>query len=437
MLQSCLALNITAGVNMAMICHNIMISTPRWMSHAQTFLVLALFGGMTILRLPCMRNVVTVRPFSVYSFSMLMFCGFVSTPRPDKRAEAILSEIVFVLMRVLASTRYHELWSIVGWNMAYFVLVFCTGWVKFADERWPLPAYQICSTVVVISLSVVSVRRMRESVRREMETATLRSESSGMRNLLDLVCDVVIPLDEDLRISCKDSRFPAMVMMPGKDVEGLSLTGFMPSMEDRAAFEKCAAAEETEPRAIHIKLRDGLGNLIPVELFCVRMQPFLGKAHLIGIREFTDCMPIPECKRFDGKRVRRQRAASPASDAGSAATGGSSDETVDEGIQLAIVNLMRMLSVSSSSEDFPTRLDCSSFESECCPFHARIARVRRCVRRLSTRACLPRFKSITAPQCSLCGLLVRLPDSMASGGACCFACGSRVEACGARALQSL
>jgi len=306
-----------------------------------------------------------------------------------------------------------------------------------------------------------------DRVREESETAALRSESSGLWNLLDLVCDVVVSLDDQLRITDKASRFSALVMTQGRNVEGECLKDFMPELADREAFERCATAqtslEDTAPRAIHVKLRDGLGNMLRVELFCVQVQHVLKTTHFIGIREFSDCALLPEFKRFDAA-ARGGRRAFPvttpatsrgtASDSGSDRSGGTAEqpaspqpsasaegpggllETSDEAIQMALVRTMRMLCVSGRSEAVAPIFSGDSQE-DCCAFHARVASLRGCVRSLGLRPCVRRFKCYDWSQCEVCGMLAEAPS--VGSATRCFACGSEVccaVAC-PRVLQTL
>lgn len=59
----------------------------------------------------------------------------------------------------------------------------------------------------------------------------------------------------------------------------------------------------TAPRALHVKLRDGFGDVIHVEMFCVQVSTLVARSHYVGIREFSDYACIPECRTFDKKKV--------------------------------------------------------------------------------------------------------------------------------------
>jgi len=324
-------------------------------------------------------------------------------------------------------------------------------------------------------MSVISARAATSRVREEVETAALRNESSGLWHLLDLVCDVVLPLDDQLRIMDKSARFSAMVMMQGKDVQGTCLQDFMSDEEDREAFERCATsrfsslAEETVPRATHVKLRDTWGNQIRVELFCVQVQQLLGTRHFVGIREFSDTAQLPEVKHIlaRGRGRRRQQAmraargapcsegaTPPASpdDGPGPPTEGSSDvssssevleqppegpqtlppmcralqETTPEAIQMVMARLIQMVHIQPPSGTGAV-VRCKSGESSegCCPLHARIAFIHRCVRKLSRRPCVRNLKEVDRLQCELCGLL---SEPSAAARTQCFACHSDLRA---------
>lgn len=77
-----------------------------------------------------------------------------------------------------------------------------------------------------------------------------------------------------------------------------------------------APQEQTRAR-----LKDSLGNLLRVELFCVTFKTPAQRRFFVGIREFSDQSPIAECRHIPRCRPRRRRARS---DSGSS-DGNSSD----------------------------------------------------------------------------------------------------------------
>lgn len=319
--------NVAALATTASVVLKLIIHSPRWMSFGQTVALIIYLAGLTLMRLFCGGGA-SSRPGLFYAFTMLCCCIYVATIQGSFDT-VVISECSLVFFRSIATVRFHRLRTMAMWNVAYFSCAAHMIFSEFPEEARNFMVYQIWALFFMFFLSGWSTKVVVDRLHEEAKTAAVRSESSGLWNLLDLVCDVVVPLDEHLRIIDKAPRFSALVMMQGKDLEGTCLKDYMPEHEDREAFERCAIsppqspAEETMPRAVHVKLRDGLGNLIRAELFCVQVQQLSGKTHFVGIREFSDCAPLPEFKRFGAPALE----ASPTFMASRGVSSGSGDST--------------------------------------------------------------------------------------------------------------
>jgi len=314
------------------------------------------------------------------------------------------------------------------------------------------------------------------------------------------VCDVVVSLDGELKIIGSAARLSALVMLQERNFEGSCLHDLMPQAEDREAFTRCMASpahgEGSVPRAVHSRFRDCFGNLIHVELFCVRVPQQVGVRCFVGIREFSDSAPLPECRTFTRARGSRRRprmrgAASssgakqrPSSDPthsvpelcrdtdssdSDSARSGSDDKpsslgsppsptssgeapdhrehdddarggsgtsqlsrgasvalkTSEQAIHLAVVRLMRMLSLPSPKKH------------DCCPFHSRISWLKSSLRSLGDRQCVPRFGSTRAAQCGMCGMLADSDAAKLCRDVSCFACGATIPSRRARATTGV
>lgn len=459
MLEMVSLFHIVIFAAMMSICMNTLSRSPRWMSFKQDVVLIVCFGSTTLLR-NVLRPMAVARPVAVYIFMMTGLCAFVAAS--ENSVDLLFrSEGLIMFMRGALTFRFHMIGVASLTNMGYFATFVVVSVNQFPGASKNLIIYQFWATLFMLIVSSFSMQAAQEQTRREVETLTLRSESSGLWNLLDLVCDVVISLDGRLRIVGNASRFSALVMLQGKSSEGMDLTAFMTAEADRETFERCASspshslAEETQPRAIHVKLRDGLGNLIPVELFCVRVQHLVGTTHFVGIREFSDFAPIPECKRFGSGPSRRQPTAAAgigvgaiagvSDDAGDSATLSSSSdgsvppplvpdaqcspvpsrltmqETTNEAVQLALLRLLRMLSIGMDASNDAEDSQSGEWRS-CCPFHTRSSWIRRAMHSLETMPCMPRLKPISSQQCSVCGLLADPAGRRASDSGRCFAC---------------
>jgi len=327
--------------------------------------------------------------------------------------------------------------------------------------------FKMWLTGIVIVLSITATKSSTEKIRADLDAARLRDQTSGLSTLLDLVCDVVVTLDENLRIRDKASRFSAMVMLQGKSVEGLRLQDYMPEAEDREKLERSTSELQADPaeapasRAVHVKLRDSMGNIIAVELFCVQTQTLAGKTHFVGIREFSDfAAEVPECKSFAQpvpRRVRHRRSregrrrqgdagldrkdrsrdkdgsSSDSNTTRSSAKAAKGDQTADEeaqgrgeddrsstsaeAVQLALLRVMEMCSVGGTGT---TAAATPIGAAMCCPLHRRTSLLRKSLEDLDAMPCAPEFGPTgELHPCEVCGLL---PE--ASGAKSCFACGA-------------
>jgi len=117
-------------------------------------------------------------------------------------------------------------------------------------------------------------------------------QHSAVTSLLNMVCDAVVELDDDLRMAgdCP-ALSSALFHGQAKGLCGQPLKEFV-FVDDQAHFEDKVASQDTLAAAakmFHVRLRDSWGNAVPMELFHV---PFSGVGeetrHLIGLREHSD-----------------------------------------------------------------------------------------------------------------------------------------------------
>jgi len=388
-----------------------------------------------------------------YAVTMIVMCSLIATSHPTPETIWYLDGSIAVF-RLVLGWQYHGWRSVTTWNIAYLcsaLYVFGQCTVSEQEQSWFLLG-QLWYILAVFCVAAHANRTMTAEARGVAERENLREESSAFRDMLELVCDVVAPLDEGLRLAEETSRLSAMVTFRQKaSVKGMRIQDFMPDEGDKIAFESCmnALSENdtgaTTSRVLHSKLRDGLGNTLSVELFCVLTRSLFGKGYLLGIREFSDYAPAPMAAGSRSQRRTRSQAGS--SDGGSphssgrpsnqlASESGSDTESVhssdhkdkvatrlsptsDTGVQLALVRVMARLEVRS--------------RASCCPYHQRLRHITKAVGSLKSVECLPSFETSDKLQCKTCGFLN--PDSLggdveATDGhvtATCFACQNPIE----------
>jgi len=399
-----------------------------------------------------------------YSITMAAMTMIMALSHPESTAVWYLDGSIAVF-RLVVSWQYQKRWHVAGWNIIYMCAAFYTiDRAQVTGEEWSLFFNaQAWYAMAVFGVASVARNTTEAEARGEAEKASLHGERSAFRNMLELVCDVVAPLDDGLRLMEETSRLSAMVTFRQKSsIKGMCIQDFMPDADDKTAFESCMAslAEEadeahaTMSRVLHSKLRDGLGNILSVELFCVLTSLIFGNGYLVGIREFSDHAPA----QMESSRRGGSRSGSPASfgsmqagstsagaspkqrgggtEGGSAADAGSDAEsahsessvgqskvttrftpTSETGLQLALVRVMARCEVRA--------------RASCCPYHQRIRHIEKAVKSLRAVECLPGFETAETLQCKNCGFLNRnfgaSGDVDAAAAAICFACEAAAE----------
>eukprot|EP00429_Kryptoperidinium_foliaceum_P002127 CAMPEP_0176026062 /NCGR_PEP_ID=MMETSP0120_2-20121206/12762_1 /TAXON_ID=160619 /ORGANISM="Kryptoperidinium foliaceum, Strain CCMP 1326" /LENGTH=475 /DNA_ID=CAMNT_0017359257 /DNA_START=335 /DNA_END=1762 /DNA_ORIENTATION=- len=419
---------------------NIITARPRWMTVPQTWAFVLLFMGSSIFG--ALGNRLKARP--AYVFSMMILSIFIMFTTPSFEA-LLLAECGAFMFRVMLGMKYFDLRDIVIWNLVYALCAVYafSECARNGEDAYRFVMYEVCYCCTVIVLAFRAAEAVRLEARLEADKATLRGERSGLRELMELVCDVVVNLDPQLRLSDAASRLSAMVNFRGEaSLLGMRLQDFMPDEADKAGFEGCVLAtsgmsdEEagTKPRMLHARLRDSLGNLIKVELFCASIQTLLGTSYVVGIREFGDGIaeladrtpplelsggPSPEqgsrrsrqpkqttrARRVSKRMVGEIRGDDALSESDSASSqsvcsGGSAQKlrlfpTTMMGLDFALATVMGRIEVDVGEA------------SDCCPFHLRLRMLREATERLQAFDCATAFGADENLQCQSCGFLNR------------------------------
>jgi len=132
----------------------------------------------------------------------------------------------------------------------------------------------------------------------EAQARSFDSETAAVGELLHATCDVVVELKEDLTFAGESPRFNALMMLGGKQrVANANILQFIPQADDKQRLQDCLSAAWTDRMsiagALHVQMRDSIGNSFDMELFHVSFEGFDGSVkHLVGMREFAD-MPVP------------------------------------------------------------------------------------------------------------------------------------------------
>jgi hypothetical protein len=165
-------------------------------------------------------------------------------------------------------------------------------------------AVQLSAISVVSAVCLVMVDRLLQQLTRlELEAHSSRNELAAAQSVLRSVCDVVVEVDDALRLREDSPELRDMLFLSQhRSLRQEDMRGFLASAEDSAKFcERVRGAAEMGPPgggqlsvAFHVHMKDSAGITLEAEVFVVRFVNREGlDAYLLGIREQDDTYPAP------------------------------------------------------------------------------------------------------------------------------------------------
>ena len=255
--------------------HNMILERPRWMSPFQSWALLAAFGFFTIyVFFPRLVNSRTLNACFVFAMAAtlvvltpwytpksqlldvaLTIFIFVRLPLLILSTRVILSFLCNICFAILTSYRaYSEEIALEGTFGAAYTLL----WIEFGT----------CALTVGASLALRWM--LTRKVELKMQTANAEMQFNAASTLLGLVCDAVVELDSDFRLTMGSRPLAAMLLKAG-DIAGTSLLSFMPADDAEHALEHFRNFEPSSSmplaHAFHTHLIDSCSTRLPTEVF--------------------------------------------------------------------------------------------------------------------------------------------------------------------------
>ncbi|CAL1138551.1 unnamed protein product, partial [Cladocopium goreaui] len=120
----------------------------------------------------------------------------------------------------------------------------------------------------------------------QMETQELKAESNACASLLATICDAHFFLNKQLNFE-QHERTLSSILVQSSHTKDRSFAQFLATPQDQERFVRTAelAGANHSPLAqvMHVGMRDGLGNVIPVQVFHIALFDLKGEArHLVG-----------------------------------------------------------------------------------------------------------------------------------------------------------
>eukprot|EP00429_Kryptoperidinium_foliaceum_P013373 CAMPEP_0176040030 /NCGR_PEP_ID=MMETSP0120_2-20121206/19846_1 /TAXON_ID=160619 /ORGANISM="Kryptoperidinium foliaceum, Strain CCMP 1326" /LENGTH=599 /DNA_ID=CAMNT_0017373425 /DNA_START=108 /DNA_END=1907 /DNA_ORIENTATION=+ len=277
------------------IAYTAFLREPPESGVAQDSAFVALFSGFTICTL-CPRLLVS-RSLPAWHVYFMLTGGIYSSPL------VIGFDIHFVLMQSLTMIGTTS----VGFVCLRFPVVCLTNIVQsvimvvaFAAKLDPdmgLSCIELVQGEVLCLLLKLAVFRcatlmMEWSTHQEVVGQAKTCERSAISSLLEVLCDVVVDLDQNLTIKEHPAKFGVMLMQEsGKSLQGCAFRDFLAGKEDRDTFQRAVNSGGDDevvlsPSLFGVSVRDAIDNTIRVAVHHVPYRSLTGRTHhLVGLSE--------------------------------------------------------------------------------------------------------------------------------------------------------
>ncbi|CAJ1404841.1 unnamed protein product [Effrenium voratum] len=138
-----------------------------------------------------------------------------------------------------------------------------------------------------------------QRVASRLRESHVSSQLDAASGLLQLTCEAVLELDDDLRLTEHCPKLAAMLLRGGSSTQGLRFSEFV-ARDEAARAEEILRGSSSVAQAFHTHLVDSCASKFRTEVFQVTYQVPSGQhRHLIGLRDFTDLQSLAGNKAAD------------------------------------------------------------------------------------------------------------------------------------------
>eukprot|EP00929_Paragymnodinium_shiwhaense_P064236 TRINITY_DN32165_c0_g1_i1.p1 TRINITY_DN32165_c0_g1~~TRINITY_DN32165_c0_g1_i1.p1 ORF type:complete len:752 (+),score=79.02 TRINITY_DN32165_c0_g1_i1:192-2447(+) len=224
--------------------------------------------------------------YAYFSFAMGLCISFVlRCDRDNLYASVILTLYFRILLTLMPLDKRYVLLGNVAFDAA-------TAWQiqKFRSEQGGTGYLQgaihahLLVTLLMVNSPLFAGSIFFAEVKADTTAATMRI---ACRGLLDHLCDAVLDLDLELRISAECSRLSSMLLKSGNNsLEGAKLSDWMPEASARRfgdVLQGAGGSAAPEVGTLDVAFKDLLGKVLRVEAFYIRLA--WESRYLVGLRK--------------------------------------------------------------------------------------------------------------------------------------------------------
>ena len=247
--------------------------------------------------------------------------------------------------------------------------------VRIRTETWSPPgcdvfdsAYTILcgealNLILTVGFGFLVDRLLHQKVRHDMIHRSAISQLGAASALLRLLCDAIVELDSNLRITDDSPQLAAMLLRDGPgSVKGMTFTDLMPTVPEAARANEILSFNSAKTQVsvvsddsrasilanvFHTRLVDSCSSKFRTEVFQVAYSQADGEVHhLIGLRDFTDQASLAGRKAFDtmeacppSSRASEERSSVDSDSEGSNSKAIPSNPSPDEGLVCLYIDM--------------------------------------------------------------------------------------------------
>eukprot|EP00931_Biecheleriopsis_adriatica_P115108 TRINITY_DN90945_c0_g1_i1.p1 TRINITY_DN90945_c0_g1~~TRINITY_DN90945_c0_g1_i1.p1 ORF type:complete len:596 (+),score=112.19 TRINITY_DN90945_c0_g1_i1:52-1839(+) len=225
----------------------------------------------------------------------------------DDAEHGIMYKAIFfslITCVLLSGALAENFWMVTAWNLLHACGVTVVG-ATFQDDRFTIfwnQGVPLLNVLTVFWSWRLSTSELLQ-VEKEIQDNSLAHKHQAAITLLSRICDACFFVDHKFRILEDAPQLSVLLFQGGASLKNKRLQQFLATDRDRDNFLAEMTRNDENPMmtgAMHLQLRDGMSNILQVEMFHVETTVGANgqREHFLGIRELVDLRKHPDFDDF-------------------------------------------------------------------------------------------------------------------------------------------